>query len=58
MNDTVIKEEEFIDEDYQEIKSIEEGTDLVTRLKTPLNILLLSLIGIILLAIILVLVFL
>ena len=52
-----LKEEEYIDEDYEEIAGSENETDLVNTLKTPINILLLGLIGITLIAIIAVLIF-
>ena len=52
----MIKEEEFIDEDVEQIAGSENETDLITKLISPINIVLLSLIFIVLIAIILVLV--
>ncbi len=58
MGTTNIKEEEYIDEDYQPIAAIDNETDLVTKLNTPVNLILMGLIIIVILAIILVLIFL
>ena len=53
MNNTPLTEEEYIDEDYQEIVDSENETDLVTKLNSPINIVLIVLNIITLLAIIL-----
>ncbi len=58
MGTTNINEEEYIDEDYQPIAAIDNETDLVTKLNTPVNLILMGLIIIVILAIILVLIFL
>ena len=49
----MVKEEEFLDDDYEEIAGSENETDLITRLKTPVNLVLLSLIILTVIAIIL-----
>lgn len=57
MGTTNIKEEEYIDEDYQPIAGTENETDLITKLNSPLNLILLGLILITMSAIVLVLIF-
>ncbi len=52
-NNTPVNESEYIDEDYEEIADSENETDLVTKVNSPINILLIILIVIILIAIIL-----
>ncbi len=37
-----MKEEEFLDDDYKEISIGDNETDLITKLNSPINILLLS----------------
>lgn len=39
-----MNEEEFMDEDYKDIAASENETDLITKLNSPINILLISLI--------------
>ena len=57
MNNNVLTEEEYIDEDYKEIAGGENETDLVTKLNSPINLILISLIIIVIMAIILVAIF-
>ena len=45
------RENQFVDNDFEEIANIEEETDLITKINTPVNILLLSLINIVLIMI-------
>lgn len=52
-NNTPVNESEYIDEDYEEIADSENETDLVTKVNSPINILLIILIVIVLIAIIL-----
>lgn len=52
----MIKEEEFIDEDVEQIAGSEIDTNLITKLNSPINLILLGLIFIVVVAIILVLV--
>ena len=54
----MLKEEEFLDEDYEDIVGSENETDLITKINSPINILLIALIIITIIAIILVLTFL
>lgn len=54
--DTNIKEEEYIDEDYQEIEFSEPETDLITKVNSPINIILIGLNILVIIAIILVLI--
>lgn len=58
MDTTNLKEEEYIDEDYQPIVVNENETNLVTKLNSPLNLILIGLIIIVIISIILVLIFL
>lgn len=39
-----MNEEEFMDDEYQEISNSENETDLITKLYSPINIILISLI--------------
>ena len=39
-----MNEEEFMDDEYQEITNSENETNLITKLNSPINILLISLI--------------
>lgn len=57
MNNKELKEEDYIDEDFEEIVNSENETDLVTKVNSPINILLIILIILILIAIIGVLIF-
>lgn len=58
MQEQVLKEEEFVDFDVEQIKDVEPETNLITKLNSPINILLIVLSVIVLIAIILVLIFL
>lgn len=58
MDTTNIKEDEYIDDDYQPILATENETDLITKLNSPINLILIGLIVIVVIAIILVLIFL
>lgn len=58
MDNANLKEEEYIDEDYQPIATIENETNLVTKLNSPLNLILIGLIVIVIISIICVLIFL
>lgn len=49
-----MREEEFLDDDYKEIAGGENETNLVTKLNSPINILLLSAIGAVIIMIIIV----
>ena len=49
-----MKAEEYLDEDYKEIDAAENDTNLITKLNTPINILLLSAIFAVILMIIIV----
>jgi hypothetical protein len=49
----MVNEEQFVDEDVEEIAGSEEETDLVTKLISPMNLLLLALIAAFIVAIIL-----
>ncbi len=55
MSNQVLNEEEYIDEDYEEIAGIENETDLVTKINSPINLILLGLNILVFVAIILVL---
>lgn len=52
-NNQPLKEEEYIDEDYEEISIGDNETDLVTKINSPINIVLICLIILVLIAIIL-----
>lgn len=58
MDTTNLKEEEYIDEDYQPIAVNENETNLVTKLNSPLNLILIGLIVVVIISIVLVLIFL
>ena len=51
----MVNEEEFIDEDVEQIAGSDIDTDLITKLNSPINILLLVLIVIVIISIVLVL---
>lgn len=50
-----IREEEYIDDDFQDIMNVEDETNLVTKLNTPINIILIILNILVIIAIIVVL---
>ncbi len=54
----MVKDVEYLDEDYEEIVGSENETDLITKMKTPLNLALLGLILLTIVGIVLSLIFL